>query len=64
MMRIAVAFHDQPAIDEQIDSPHSRYAHLQFDSLRDAAQKEPHERLRPGLGPSVDQAPERTVPER
>lgn len=63
-MSIAVALHDQPTIDEQIDSSDSRYAHLHLDRLGDSAQEEPHERLWSGFGPPVNQTPDRAVSER
>lgn len=52
--RRTIDLDDNATLDEEIDAPHPREQHLRNNSQSSVDEGETHERLRPGLGTSID----------
>src|SRR5690606_11922348 len=55
VMCLAVAFDDEPSVDEEVDPPDPGNGHLTLDGAADGAEDEAQQRLRPGLGACIEQ---------
>lgn len=58
MMSAAVAFDDQPAVDDEVDPSDPIDRHLDLDRAVEGAEHEAHEALRAGLRAAVEQPTE------
>lgn len=61
VMRLAVAFDDQPTRDEEVDPPDAVDLNLSAKRHTELSQDQPHECLRAGFGTPVDEPQYRSV---
>lgn len=64
VMTNAVAFDDEPSVDEQIHASDAVDSHLQFDVASEPPQNQPDERFRTRFAPGVQHAEQDAVPRR
>ena len=62
VVRTAIAFDDQPSIDNEVDTTDPADRHLNLDVSTHGPEQESHQTFGPGLASAIEQRPQHAVP--